>query len=100
MSIESKQIAGKINKNGAVKIGNNFTASRLQEGLYNVSISPDQFVSTPIVVVTVDTTSQNSNTFTACASVHNVTKNGFDVSIQSLSPEHLDCEFNFIVTEV
>ena len=91
----SKEIFGIVNENGTAVVGSGFTSSRLGTGQYAINISSGTFSEPPAVLLTVDTSTESS-TYTAVASLHNVTVDSFNVSIQNLNGNSKDFRFNFL----
>ncbi|MDE1465866.1 hypothetical protein [Spartinivicinus poritis] len=94
---EVKTISGQVNANGSVGIEGSFNSNRTGTGLYTVNFNNNVFTSEPIIVVTVITDGESS-TYTACASIHDASPNGFSLSVQNLSGKSKDFPFNFIAT--
>lgn len=89
------QINGQVSADGDVGIEGSFNSTRTGTGLYTVSFNSGIFVSEPVIMVTVLTDGE-SDSYTACASLKDVSANGFKVSVQNLSGNSKDFSFNFI----
>lgn len=94
------QCVGKIDKNGAIKIGKNFNCTKVKKGVFTVTFNDNLFISEPVVVATVDITDTKSDTYTACISLHNTTKDGFTVTIQSMNGDLMNFDFDFIASSI
>ncbi|MFN3018281.1 H-type lectin domain-containing protein [Vibrio coralliilyticus] len=91
-----KQVIGKVSYSGDVEIGQGFQAERHSAGLFKVYFDSNLFDSTPVVVVTPDTSRESSETYTVATSLKNVSESGFTLSIENLSADTYDATFNFI----
>ncbi|OEF93983.1 H-type lectin domain-containing protein [Vibrio splendidus] len=90
------QVIGKVSYNGEVEIGKGFQAERHETGVFKVFFDSNLFQTTPVVVATPDTSRESSDTYTASVSLKEVSKNGFTLSINNLTPNAYDATFNFI----
>lgn len=82
--MSNSSIAVAINSNGSVTRGDTelVGCTRVSTGHYRVTFNDNVFDAPPIVVITVDTSTEKQP-YVACAVVVNVESNSMDVYIQS-----------------
>lgn len=99
-SISKKTLSGTVHAEGSpIIIGEvNFTSAKLSNGRYRIDLPAGFFELPPVVMLTVNGTGKG-NTWTGCASVHDLQDDSFTVSVQNLSGIDESVEFNFLCIE-
>lgn len=87
-------VRGKVNHGGDRIAGEHFVSARNGD-LYTITLIGTNFSQPPVALVTVDTTHQGGS-YTASASLHNITRDSFEVSIQNMNASNIEAAFDFI----
>ena len=89
-------LSGVVDADGGIASGEGFTSNKgSATGVYAVNLNGNPYNSPPTVLLSVDTSTEGEQ-YTACASLHNVKSDSFNVSIQNLAGNSKDFRFNFM----